>query len=127
MSVILCDIADANDIIEEERLNWAFGILEYLGIPEEVINSNSIDDYREKMDFYGIEVELSSVGEVRIYKKEWHEGQTDEQSGWLNYTEDHIIGHWKEPTRVIKIDSNNRAYYEIHLNEWSVLNMRQKA
>lgn len=125
-NVILCNLSDANAIIEEERLYWVFDVLEYVGIPEEVFDAESIDEYRESMDTYGIDVELCSNGEVYIYKKEWHEGRNEEESGWLPADDEHLIGHWKNPTRVIKVDGKD-AYYEIHLNEWSILNMRQKA
>lgn len=124
-NVILCNLSDANTIIEEERLYWVFDVLECVGIPEEVYDVASIDEYREKMDVYGVDVELITNGEVYIYKKEWYEGPNEEESGWLSPTKDHLIGHWKEPIRIMKMDDKG-IHYEIHLNEWSILNTRRK-
>jgi hypothetical protein len=122
-NIILCNLSDANSIIDEERLYWVFDVLDYIGIPEEVYESKTIDEFRHSMDQYGIDVELSTNGEVRIYKKEWFNGKL--VSDWLPATDDQLIGHWKEPTRIIKINGRE-YYYEIHLNEWSILNMRRK-
>lgn len=121
---ILCNISDANIIIEEEKMRWIYEILEALRVPEEVYNCKNIDEYREKMEEMGIEVILVTNGNVNVYKKAWHEGPTPEQCGWLPATNEHLVAQWKEPEYVMKLEGKD-AYYEIHLNEWSILNMRQ--
>jgi len=122
--VILCDLSDANNVINEERLFWVNEILDALGVPEEVYDVDTIDEYRAMMDELGIEVELSTNGDVDIYKKEWHESEVEEESGWLPVEKEHLVAQWREPVRVKKVEGKS-VYYEIHLNEWSILNMRQ--
>jgi hypothetical protein len=121
-NVILCNLSDAQKIIEEERLYWVNEVLDALGVPEETYNVSTIEEFRINMDTIGVDVELGSGGEVKVYKLEWHEDGL--QEGWLPRTNDHLVAHWKEPRRVRRIDGIN-VYYEIHLNEWSVLNMRE--
>lgn len=124
MSVILCNLSDAKAVIEEEKINWIFKIFDYLNIPKETFDYKTLDEYRENMNNYGIEVELSTNGEVNVFKKTWFKGKTKEQSGWLPTEKNNLIAQWKEPTYKKIIDSNN-VYYEIHLNEWSIINMRK--
>jgi len=119
-NTILCNLSDVLDIIEEERLYWANDVLDALGVPEEVYDSKSIDEYRENMSALGIDVELGTSGDVKIYKLEWSEIH----HGWLPRTEDHLVAHWKDPKRVKRI-SGKEVYYELHLDEWSILNMRE--
>jgi len=122
-NVILCNISDAQQVIDEERLYWVSDVLDALNVPDEVFDATDIRDYRYDMEQLGIEVELHSNGDVDVYKKQWHEGPTEDSSGWIPPTEDHLIAQWKEPTRIRRIEGKD-VYYEIHLNEWSILNMR---
>lgn len=121
--VLLCNISDAHNMVEEEKLLWTFDVLEALGVPEEVYEAEDINDFRYDMDELGIEVEYITNGCVNIYRKHWLDGPTEEQSGWLPVQEEHLVAQWKEPTYHRKIDDKG-VYYEIHLNEWSVANMR---
>lgn len=123
-SVILCNISDANSVIEDEKMSWISEVLNAIGVPESVYDIKDVDEYREKMEEIGVEVILITSGEIKIYKKIWHEGATEEQCGWLPATDECIVAHWKVPDYVMKLDGKN-AYYEIHLNEWSILNMRK--
>ena len=123
-NIILGNLSDAVKTIEEERLFWTNDVLDALGIPEEAFEVDSIDEYRNNLDELGIEVELSTNGLVNIYKKEWHQGLSEEDSGWLPAEKEHLVAQWKEPTRIQKIDGKD-VYYEIHLNEWSILNIRR--
>lgn len=122
-NVILCNLSDANYIIEEERFYWISDVLDALSVPEEVYDSKTIDEFRDKMDDFGIEVELSTDGSVKVYKKQWYE-DGEENVGWLPATKDHLVAQWNEPTRVKRVEGKE-VYYEIHLNEWSILNMRR--
>lgn len=121
-NIILCNISDALDIISEERLYWINDVLDALGVPEETYNVSNIDKYRENMDALGIDVVLSSSGEVKVYKLQWADDGINQ--GWLPRTDDYLVAHWKEPTRVKRIDGKE-LYYEIHLNEWSILSFRE--
>ena len=122
--VVLCNISDAHDVILEERHEWIHDVLIGLGLPEETIaQSGDIDTYRYLMGEEGIEVEMTSNGDVNIYKMRWHNGPTEFTSDWLPPDEDSLVGQWKEPTYVRKI-AGKEVYYELHLNEWSILNMR---
>ena len=123
-NVILCNLSDANSVIEEEKLYWISEVLDALGVPEEVFDVTDIRDFRFEMEELGIEVELHFDGEVDVYKKQWHQGPTEEASGWLPVKSDHLVAQWKEPTYVKKIEGKE-VYYEIHLNEWSILKLRQ--
>lgn len=122
-NIILCNISDAKKTIDEERLYWIFDVLEALGVPDEVFDATDIRDYRYDMEEFGIEVEVYSNGNVDVYKKQWHEGKSEEQSGWLPAQRDHLVAQWKEPSYIRRIEGRN-AYYEIHINEWSILNMK---
>lgn len=122
-NTILCNISDAKKVIDEERTYWVSEVLEALGVPDEVFEASDIRDFRYDMNGLGIDVELHSNGNVDVYKKQWHEGPTEEQSDWLPVSEEHLVAQWKEPTYVRKVDGRD-VFYEIHLNEWSILNMR---
>jgi len=124
-NVILCNISDAKKCIDEERLYWISGVLDALDVPEEVFDAANIYDFRYDMEGLGIEVELYADGRVNVYKKQWHEGRTEEDSDWLPVTDEHIVAQWKEPTYVRKIEGKD-VYYEIHINEWSIQNMRKR-
>lgn len=123
-NIILCNLSDARKSIEEEKLYWISSVLSALDVSEEILNVADIRDFRYDMEELGIEVELCTDGCVNVYKKQWHEGNSEEETDWLPVTEDHLVAQWKEPTYIKKIDGND-VYYEIHLNEWSILNMRQ--
>ena len=122
--VILCNLEDANTIIDEERMYWVSEVLDALGVPEEVYDVETIDEYRDKMDEFGVEVHLSTTGDVNVYKKEWHYSENEEEEGWIPPEKEHLVAQWKEPVRVRKVEGRD-VYYEIHLNEWSILNMRR--
>lgn len=124
-NIILCNLSDVVQVVSEERLNWIYSVLNALNVPEEVLDFSDIRDFRYNMEELGIEIELDSNGCVNVYKKVWHRGNTEEDSGWLPFSKDHLVGQWKEPNYVKKIDGKD-VYYEIHTNEWSILNMRHK-
>lgn len=123
-NIILCNISDTTKTIAEERLYWISEVLDALGVPDDVFDATDIREYRYDMEELGIEVELHSSGNVNVYKKKWHDGQTEEQSGWLPAAEEYLVAQWKEPTYIRKVEGRD-AYYEVHLNEWSILNMRR--
>jgi hypothetical protein len=114
-TTILCNLSDAQKVIDEERLYWISEILEALGVSDELFDATDIRDFRYGMEDIGIEVELHSNGNVDVYKK---------QCDWLPATEEHLVAQWKEPTYIRKVEGKN-VHYELHLNEWSILNMRQ--
>ena len=120
-SIILCNLSDANQCINDARLEWIYDILEFLGIPKEIYISD-LKVYREKMAENGIEVDLVTNGDVNVYKQAWHEDKNE--SGWLPSKKENLIGQWKEPERIIKVNGKE-TYYEIHLDEWSILNTRK--
>lgn len=123
--VILCNISDANDVINESRLHWTYEILSNIGVPDNILfETHDIRDFRYKMEEFGIEVIINNNEEIDIFKKKWHAGQSDELSGWLEPTEEHLVGQWKKPERVRVVDGKS-VYYEIRLNNWSMFNMRK--
>lgn len=124
-NVILCNLSDAKQSVEEERLFWISGVLDALGVLEEVADATDIRDFRYDMETFGIEIELNTDGAVSVYKKQWYEGKTEEESDWLPVTKEHLVAQWKEPTYIKKVEGKD-VYYEIHLNEWSILNMRKQ-
>lgn len=125
---ILCNLSDANEIIEEARNEWIIEVLLGLGVPEETIELGfddiGRDDYIYEMNDLGISVELYSTGEVDVHKKVWITGKNEESSGWLPPTKQHLVAQWKIPERVRRVNGNE-VYYELHLREWSVTNMRK--
>jgi hypothetical protein len=124
---ILCNLSDANETIAETRDEWIIEVLLALGVPEDTIELGfddvGRDDYIYEMNELGISVELYSTGEVDVYKKVWITGKTEESSGWLPPTKQHIVAQWKNPERVRRVDGNE-VYYELHLREWSTKKMR---
>jgi hypothetical protein len=111
---ILCNLSDANKIIEESRQEWISEILESLNVDEEIINGD-IRKYRQKMEEIGVDVILYSNGEVDVFKKVWFEDGFNQ--GWLPAKEENLIAQWKMPVRVKRIEEKE-VYYEIYLNEW---------
>ena len=123
--VILCNLSDANKVIDEARLEWTHEVLLGLGVPEEVLLLKDVKQLRyEIADTHGIEVELLSNKCVNIYKKRWNNSHREELQGWLPTKKEHLVAQWKEPKRIRKIDGKE-VYYEIHMNEWSFTNMRR--
>jgi len=120
---ILCNLSDANEIIDEERSYWMFEVLDGLNVPDEVYDANNIDDYRDLMHELGVEVGLRADKGVDIYKLEWHEGETEEQSGWLPAEKKHLVAQWNKPVRT-KISEGVNVYYKLKLNEWSFLSAK---
>ncbi|MFA5023360.1 MAG: hypothetical protein WC523_00185 [Patescibacteria group bacterium] len=118
--IILCNLSDSVSVLNEERLAWINNILEDLKIAREILNLKNIDEFRNEMEMLGIEIELDTANNVNVYKKTWHNGKTPEQSGWLPAKKENLIAQWKTPSYIKKIEGNN-VYYEIHLNEWSIV------
>ena len=125
---ILCNLSDAIETIEEARDEWIIEVLLSLGVPEDTVELGfddvGRDDYIYKMNELGISIELYSTGEVDVYKKVWITGSTEESSGWLPPTKQHIVAQWKTPERIRRVNGDE-VYYELHLREWSVTNMRK--
>ncbi len=119
--VILCNLSDANEVIEEARNNWINDVLVSLGVSEEIIQTANIRKFRHEVaDGLGIEVELKTNGEVDVYKKRWNNSELEELQGWLPIKKEHLIAQWKEPKRIRKVEGQD-VYYEIHLDEWSAV------
>ena len=123
--VILCNISDANSVIEESKLEWINDVLLGLGVSEETLEIKNIRELRHEISSsYGIEVDLKAGGEVDVYKKQWNNSQDEELQGWLPTKKEHLVAQWKEPKRVRKVEGKE-VFYEIHLNEWSFTNVRR--
>lgn len=121
--IILCEISDYKKVVDEARLGWTINILYYLGVPEEFLDfKDDIREFRNDMDKLGIEVDLIGGELVNIYKKRQYEDEHG-NSGWLPSKEQDLVAQWKEPTYIRKIE-NEKIYYEIHTNEWSIFNTR---
>ena len=122
--IILCDIADALEVIADARDEWVISAMIALKISEDVIEmgfgySTDYDDFRYHMNEEGIEINIGSSGEVDIYKKVWVDGETENSSGWLPTQKEHLVGQWETPERVRKISKDRKeVYYELHLKEW---------
>lgn len=125
--IILCDISDANNVISEERDAWIIDVLMALEVPEEVIEAgfdtgSNYDDYVAYMNEIGVDVDTDASGSVCVYKKAWIDGTSEEMSGWLPPTKNHMIAHWKPPKKIRRISKDRKeVYYEIHLEEWSAI------
>jgi hypothetical protein len=122
--VLLCDISDANQILQDQRKAWVLNILELLEIPEEIINCHNIDQLRGGLNHFGIHIETLSGGEeINIYRREWYGDQNS--GGWLPPEPKHLIAQWKRPKYIRKVEGED-VYYELHLNEWSMLRTKNK-
>lgn len=124
-AIILCNLSDANQIISETKEAWVNEILLGLGVGEEVIEeaSKNIRRFRYYMEDLGIEVDHKSNGEIDIFKKKWHEDPNPEKCGWLPTKKEHLVAQWKEPTKIRKVEGKD-VFYEIHLNNWSMIGSR---
>lgn len=120
--IILCNLSDANEIINEARLDWINDVFDTLQIPEDVFNVADIREYRLNMNDLGIEVLLHANGDVDVYKKIWHE--TRYNAGWLPVSEEQLVAQWKTPKRTMRVQGKN-LYYEIQLNEWAITNFKK--
>lgn len=122
---ILCNISDAKNVIDEARNEWIQEVLSMLNVPEEVLEIRDIREFRyELSDNFGIEVELKANGDVDVYKKQWNNTEIEELQGWLPIKKENLVAQWKEPQRVRRVEGKD-VYYEIHLNEWSITNLRR--
>ena len=119
--MILCNLSDANKVIEEARNEWIKDVLDSLGVSEEILQLTDIRQFRHEVaNGLGIEVELKANGEVDVYKKRWNDSYLEELQGWLPTKKEHLVAQWKEPKRVRRVE-NKDVYYEIHLNEWTAI------
>lgn len=127
MPIVLCDLPDINQVILETRNEWLQEVLELLNISPEIIDlsQTNIDLFRLEMENLGLEIILSQNEEIRVYKKKWYDGKSEESSGWLPPTEDCLIAQWKTPTRVYRKDGR-KTYCELRLDEWCSLRMLRK-
>jgi len=125
--IILCDIADVNSVISEARNAWIIDVLLGLEVPEDVIeagfsDSDNYNNYVLYMNEIGVDVETDSSGCVYVYKKSWIDGHSEDMSGWLPPTKDHMVAHWKPPKQIRRISKDRKeVYYELHLEEWSAV------
>jgi hypothetical protein len=121
--ILLCDISDANQILQNKRKEWVYNILEVLEIPEEIINCADTGQLRGGLNQFGIHIETLSGGEeINIYRQEWYGDQ--DAGGWLPPKPKHLIAQWKRPKYIRKVEGKN-VYYELHLNEWSMVRERK--
>lgn len=123
--IILCNISDALETINEARLYWAYKTLSAMNVPDEVLfEITDVNEYKYQMEGLGIEIDIINNEEINIYKKEWYEGPTEESSGWLSPTKEHLVAQWKKPTKIMKVEGKE-THYEVHLNAWSMFNTRE--
>lgn len=119
--IILCNLSDYIETIEEEKQNWLFDVLSGLGVPEYLYKSANIFIYRQEMENRGIEVQTATDGSIEVYKKTWHTGAGEFDSGWLNPEKQNLVAQWKAPKKELFVEGKN-TYYKIYINEWSFLN-----
>jgi hypothetical protein len=117
--VILCNISDANQILQEKRKEWVYNILELLEVPQEIISCRNISQFRGGLSQLGLHVETKSGGEeVDIYKLEWYGDESRE--GWLPINSKYLIAQWKRPKYIRRVEGED-VYYELQINEWSMV------
>lgn len=125
--VILCNLSDANEIIKESRDEWIISVLLELGVPEEIVEmgfeAGKWDDYLYAMNDLGVVVELYSDGEVDVFKQVWVDGESESDTGWLPISDKNLVAQWKTPERIKRLEGKD-VFYEIHLDEWSIKNVR---
>lgn len=115
-NIILCNLSDANEMISEAQKEWVENLLLALNIDEGMLDDD-IYVFRSKMEEIGIEVVLYSSGEVDVFKKVWFDDGFNQ--GWLPAEKKNLVGQWKLPEKIKKIDEKG-VYYEIHLKEWTI-------
>lgn len=123
--VILCNISDANKILQEKRKEWVYNILELLEIPSEITNCPNVFRFRGGLGQYGLYIETKSGGEeIDVYKREWRGDQ--ETGDWLPLASKYLIAQWKRPKYIRRVEGED-IYYELHLNEWSMVRARKSS
>ena len=129
--VYLCDISKAKSTIDDIKAEWVEEVLSVLGVPDDIIKTDDIYYFRHIAGKMGIDVDHCSSGDIRIYKKKWHKvivinnGVEEDVGGWLLPEKEDLVGEWKEPIYIRKVE-NKKVYYELHLNQWSILDTRIK-
>jgi len=121
--VILCNLSDSVSILEQKRKEWVCDISQALGYGETDLDFNDVSSFRSELNRIGVHIELKSSGEeIDVYKCEWREDKNE--SGWLPISKKHLIAQWKKPKYIRKRDEKG-MYYELHINEWSMLKSRK--
>lgn len=114
---ILCNLSDANDLIEEAKIQWIREVLESLNVSEETIEEDDVVKFRSDMEEYGIEVVTYSDGIINIYKKAWFDDGHNQ--GWLPVEQKNLVAQWKIPEKIKHVEDGS-VYYEIQLKAWNV-------
>ena len=101
---ILADRYNTDTVINEQRRDWIFAILNHLSLDANLfyeLDSGHFDDYLLSQNIEIID--YPSIGATCIK----HDGQ--------------IIGEWGCPSLELKAESHNSFYYEISIEHWSIL------
>lgn len=120
-NIVLCDVDNVHSTIEELRQEWAIDILNKFGIHE--INLDSIEDIQLTLAQIGLEI-VNNISDksIKVYKRELVK-KSNGNEYYLPETDKDLIAEWNMP-KFIKIIGIGEVYYELHLNEWSIFNIR---
>lgn len=119
--IILCNVSDRFEILKEKRTEWVYKVLDGLNLPEDIEKYNNYTEFRNILNIHGIFIENKSGGEeIDIYKLKWSD---DDGGGWLPLNDKYLIAQWKKPKYIKRIEGKD-VYYELHINEWSMIKLK---
>jgi len=107
MVVILVDRSEAPEVEIEERVKWAFAVLEDMGLP---------------MDEWPKETTMDNLRWIRRLVIKFDVDIVDDVQGCLQiYLKDRLMAQWTKPWYVLRVNPKERNvikkyYLEMHLN-----------
>lgn len=112
--IILANLSDFQSVVDEERYNFSRHILNEIGLPIDCMPEDPAEfDRDNKIAYRGLLVQYN----VKAIE--------DRDGGLKIYHENDLLGEWKKPFYIRRVDRNqldptDRIYLEIHLEFYSV-------
>ena len=111
---ILANMTSYLEVIEEQRQQWLYELLHFVGIDVELLDALPGDLAVEYLLKNHISIcDYPSMGALKVEYRESPNEPLD------------IIGEWAGPEFVVKTDPEDGSlYYEISIETWSILDER---
>lgn len=107
---MLTDLNNYLELVEEQKKEWLYNLLQFLGIDIILLEQLSQDlasEYLIKNHIYI--TDYPSIGALKVERRLEHDAPLE------------IVGEWAGPEFQIKRDEQNKMYYEISIECWSIL------
>jgi len=102
MPIILVNQADAQEVENEEKIKWALGVLEIMGVP---------------IEEWEVQPTMDNLRKIRSQLKAKDLDVIDDTNGGLEiYYRGTLIGEWRKPRYVLREDPKEKSiYYRYYL------------